>query len=41
MELAEAKKLARGDWSKLHAIAKAKGYKPGIVHFWAKEKVSG
>jgi superfamily II DNA or RNA helicase len=41
MELAEAKKLARGDWAKLHAIARAKGYKPGIVHFWAKEKVSG
>lgn len=41
MDLNEARKLARGDWAKLHAIAKAKGYKPGIVHFWAKEKVRG
>ena len=39
LPLDEAKRLARGDWAKLHQIAKAKGYKPGIVHFWAKEKV--
>ena len=39
LPLAEAKRLARGDWAKLHQIAKAKGYKPGIVHHWAKEKV--
>lgn len=39
LPLSEAKRLARGDWAKLHQIAKAKGYKPGIVHHWAKEKV--
>lgn len=39
LPLHNAIKLAKGDWKKLHQIARVKGYKPGIVHHWAKKKV--